>query len=382
MGSVSGILQTLSLAGRSPSEWDIVEASFNGLLIHVFQSQTNYNAALPTVSDRGGRRKVRYQFPYQDGQTTDDLGKKPEAFELDILLFGQNYSQALGKLFAEFNKPTPGILIHPVRGQVNVVVTDYEILHTYEKRKAAEVRVTFEEHTFTIGSFRQQKDSSVKGALSAALGAFQLIQNAILTVAGVTKFATSLVNQVKQGLADFQSGYATLLGSMNTTFNGGSAATIPALLPVNQGGTLTPSGGQSSSTFPIVGAIQTVPPGLSTQVAVALAVVNLTKEVNDLRQQATVLVDQLKALDGLLFYQNIIDLKNSMILMQTVLETGILSSQVQLVNYVTPRLMTIREVAFANGIPISRISDLVLLNHDVPSYNFIPEGTSIQVFSQ
>jgi prophage DNA circulation protein len=395
MGNVSGVLQTLSLAGRDPSQWDIVEASYNGVLIHVFTSQTNYNAALPQVSDKGGRRKVRYQFPYQDGQTTDDLGRKPETFEMDILLFGQNYSQALAKLFAEFNKPTPGTLVHPVRGNLTVVVTDYELIHSHEKRKAVEIRVTFEEHNFTIGSFLQQQDKSVKGLLSAALSAFQAIQNVINAVSGVTKFVRSVVNQINQGLADYQTGYASLMGQMNTTFNGGSAADIPALLPVNQGGTLNSSTGtQTSSTFPTVQSATTliappgqitnvvsIPAGLSDQVAIALAVKNLQNQVNALRAQVMAIIDQLKALDGLLFYQNIIDLKNTAISLQNILEAGIASSHSQITNYTVPELMTIREAAFANGIPISRITDMILLNPDVPSYNFLPPGTILQVFT-
>lgn len=393
-GSVSGLLQTLSLAGRDPSQWDIVEASYNGVLIHVFQAQTDYSAALPQVNDKGGRRKVRYQFPYSDGQTTDDLGRKPETFDMDILLFGQNYSQALAKLFAEFNKPTPGTLVHPVRGNLTVVVTDYELTHTYEKRKAVEIKVTFEEHNFTIGSFLAQKDKSVKGLLSGALSAFQGIQNAILAVSGVTKFVSSLVHQINQALANYQSAYAALLGQMNTTFNGSASADIPSLLPVNQGGTLGTTGSQTSSTFPTVASGTTliappgqinslvnIPSGLSTQVAVAIAVKNLQNQVNALRQQVMAIVDQLKALDGLLFYQNIIDLKNTSITMQDILEAGIASSQAQVMNYTVPRLMSIREAAFLNGIPITRITDVILLNPDVPSYNFIPMGTILQVFT-
>lgn len=408
MGNTSGILQTLSLAGRDPSQWDIVEASYNGVLIHVFQSQTNYGAAMPTISDKGGRRKVRYQFPYQDGQTTDDLGRKPETFEMDILLFGQNYSAALGNLFAEFNKPTPGKLVHPVRGNLTVVVTDYELMHTHEKRKAVEIRVTFEEHNFTIGSFLKQKDKSVSGLLSSALDAFQKIQNAILAVQGAVKFVQSLIRQINNALAAYQTAYANLLGQMNVTFNGGKASDIPALLPVNQGGTLSTTttttsttgstssttGNQTSSTFPTVSSATTliappgtvstlvnVPAGLSQQVAVALAVKNLENQVNGLRIQVMAIIDQLKALDGLLFYQNIVDLKNTAISMQNIFEAGVASSQAKIANYTVPRLMSIREAGFLNGIPVSRTTDMILLNPDVPSYNYLPAGTVLKVFA-
>ncbi len=393
LGTVSAATQILALAGRNPAQWDIVEASFRGILMHVFITQTNYNAALPQIVDKGGRRKVRYQFPYQDGQTTDDLGEKPDSFDLDVILFGQNYNQALIALFGAFNKPGPGILIHPVRGRQTVVVTDFELTHTYEKRKAVEIKVTFESHNFTIGSFLQQKDSSVKGLLSAALGAFQKMQNAITAVRGALALTQSVINTITQAIANYQTSYANLLGQMNTTFTGSAAADIPALLPVNQGGTLTTTGTQSSSTFPTVssattqvvppGTINTlvaVPAGLSQQVAVALAVKSLQNQVNAQRAQLMVIIDQMRESDGLLFYSNIIDLKNTAIAMQDIFEAGILSSQALLINYTTPRLMSIREAAFANNIPISQISDVIALNPDVPSYNYIPQGTVLQMY--
>ena len=70
MGDLGAVLQTFT--GQDAGDWDIQEASYNNVVFHVFASKQIYNGAISQINDSGGRRKVKYQFPYQDGQTTDD----------------------------------------------------------------------------------------------------------------------------------------------------------------------------------------------------------------------------------------------------------------------------------------------------------------------
>src|SRR5690606_86516 len=75
--------------GRDPRDWDIQEASYNGVKFHVFELSTifngvkkvNWNGGLSNVTDQSGRRKVIFKYPYVDGQTTDDLGREGETFD-------------------------------------------------------------------------------------------------------------------------------------------------------------------------------------------------------------------------------------------------------------------------------------------------------------
>ena len=118
LGSVSQLID-----GRDPGLWDLLEGSYNGVLFHVFRSKVDWQGALSQIQDAGGRRKVKYQYPYRDGQTTDDLGRKPGSFTMEIVIHGLRYMRGLAALEREFDKPTPGTLIHPIRGQMTVAST-------------------------------------------------------------------------------------------------------------------------------------------------------------------------------------------------------------------------------------------------------------------
>ncbi len=74
-----------------------------------------------------------------------------------------------------------------------------------------------------------------------------------------------------------------------------------------------------------------------------------------------------------------LDLKQTAVQMQDVLEKGIASSQAQIIDYTTPQEMSIREVAFANGLSVQRVQDIDLLNPDLLSVNFIAKGTQVKV---
>lgn len=385
LGSVAAITQTLALAGRDPSKWDILEGAYNGVLFHVFQSKTAYQAELPRISDRGGRRKVKYKFPYKDGQTTDDLGREPESFDIEVLFHGNRYMQGFVALKAELDKPTPGTLVHPVRGNIKCVPETYEITHESQSRKALLLRVTFTEHNFTIGDLRDFRDTSVKGALSRALDAFAFIDTAITNVLGVALFARSLQNQINQSLTAYRNQFGVTLTSLNSLFNKNSSIDIPGLLPVNDGGNSNPNGTLSSTNFTVVTSPNDVisQVNLSQTTTTALAVNKITKDVIALRQSLAAIIALIEnganGQGALEFHDDVVNLKQTAILMQDALETGIASSQAQIISYVTPRDMSLREVAFANGLEVDRVVDLDLLNPGLDSINLIFKGTTVQV---
>lgn len=390
LSDASGILQLFT--GRDKKEWDVQEASFNGIRFHVFQSKENYSGALRQVSDQGGRRKVKYQFPYKDGQTTDDLGQKPENFEFDILLHGSNYMQGFLKLMNEFKKPTPGDLMHPIRGKLRVVVEDYTITHSSDSRKAVMMRVTFGEHNFSVGDVSALKDASVKSALVSAIEFFGKIDGYIANIQGALFFARDLIAKITAALNRYKSDYSVTLTRLNRTFNStGTSVDIPGLLPVNTGGVGPTSGGTNAAsdpataTFPV--AISPSDPFagipvdvLTEQTALALAVTELTKEVNTLRETVNAIIEDMKTGEGAFeFYDDILGLMQSAVAMQQVLERGVQSSSARIVNYTVPHVMSLREVAFANGLNPDRVEELDLLNQGLLSVNYIAKDTVVQV---
>lgn len=374
------------LGGKDPNLWDIVEASYNDVLIHVFVSKSAYQAALPTVTDKGGRRIVDLVYPYRDGQTTDDLGRKGSEFNFDFMIFGRRYMDGLTRILAAFNTPAPAKLIHPIRGEFKVKCPDYQITYQHDSRKCAHFTATFVEHNFTIGNPRQLQDSSVKGALAAALAIFQIIDAAIVKI----EAAQLLVRGVKIALEAMLDAYkatnASTLSQMNATFNTrGGNADIPAILPTNAGGLRLPNGNVSSDNFVVVRSpndpFTSVPTeSLSTEILIATALNNLTKQVISRREELAAILRAISAGGGdLELYDTIIELRTTAVLLQEVLERGAASSNAKIIDYKVPRLMSLREAAFLNGIGPNRVAELDLLNPSLLSTNFIEADTVIKV---
>lgn len=442
----SGTLNDVASAlGINPADWDIREATYKGgrptatpVKFHVFKNKgpftnpfesTPWNGALPRISDTGGRRKVKYQYPYIDGQTTDDLGRRPASFELEIVIFGQNYMDCFNKLMVEFDDPVPGILVHPVRGEIVCGVDQFTLTHQSDQRKAMGIHVTFIEHNFSIGSIPAlASQSTIKSALSAALTVFSVIDAAINKVVAAQLFIKSVQAITSSYLALFKSNSASTLAKLNVTFNKkGGSADIPALLPVNLGGisqpttvstpsttvgslakggaavtaitqlsaafgnvlpavtTAIPPAVTTSQNFPLVASINdpynSIPVStLSSPTAQAVSVTQLTKEVDDLTTQVAAIIAVIESNNGALeLFDTIISLRQAIVNIQAVLVAGIAASKATLNVYVTPRIMSIREVCFQNGIPLSRTEDIFNLNPSLLSVNFIDKGTMIMV---
>lgn len=372
--------------GRDPSQWDILEGSYNGIVFHVFQTKVDWQGAVSRIQDGAGRRKVKYQFPYRDGQTTDDLGRRAGSFQMEILIHGLRYMRGFTALMAEFDKPTPGTLIHPIRGQINVAVDDVQISYSSEQRKAVLLNVTFIEHNFTIGNLSDLKDSSVKGALSRALDVFKTIDAAIRKVEQVQPFTRGVKNRINSFLNVLKQDNAKVLTQMNQTFNlGAGSSDIPSLVPVNQGGTRASDGTLSNEYFQVVRSVSdpfnNVPvEAVSASTAQALAVIQIKNDIESLRAQTAATIREIETAGGSLeMFDEIIGLRQTVVLVQDVFELGVSSSNARVVDYTVPRLMTLREIAFENGISPQRVQELDLLNPELLSTNFVEAGTVLKV---
>lgn len=394
----------LQLAGLDPSKWDISEASYRSgnsttdVLFHVFISKSTYSAGLAKVSDKGGRRKVKYLYPYRDGQTTDDLGQKPYTYEFDAMIHGQNYHEGLSALLDQFGDPTPGTLTHPVYGETDVVIEDWEIVHEHASRQAVQLKLTFTDHSFDIGQSFQLggKSTFLKRALNAALGAFALIDAAVTVFTGSLLLANTLRALFTNAMNDYKAHYANNLLQINNAFNqpkgnqsGRDVSTdLPSIVPVSQGGNLNPNGTLASPKSRVSispnDPFANVPlSSLRSSTITAIATQQAINNVNQLRAEADSIIKQIKAAnDGtgsLDFFDTINSIKQTVILMQTALETGLRSSRQVIVKYTTPRLMSVREIAFANNIPLDNVTEIEILNPSLQSLNYVVKGTVVQV---
>lgn len=391
----AGIVQTLS--ARGSKDWLIQEGKYqsaedptNFVIFHVLTSATDYGGALSQISDTGGRRKAKYQFPFVDGQLTNDLGREAETFSLDIVLHGDNYLFAFNSLLLILNEPTPGVLTHPVRGQVTCAMEHYELIHQESQRKAVAVRLTMTEHSLDFLVLASAPDKTAPSLLTKLTSTFNKIENAINAVQGVVFLVQSAKNQIIQGLQDYQGFFSKVSGNMNATFNPGG--NIPALLPTQGGGLQDPSTGQIVNNSTTVAAspndpLQALPPSLlSVELQQALAIDHIQKDIETTRAQASQSISDLEnagnGQGAFEFYDNIIDLRTSVNDLQLAFEAGKQSSQARIIDFVTPLVMSVREVGFANGVSPDNTDQIALLNPELESLNYIPPGTTVRVAVQ
>ncbi len=119
---------------------------------------------------------------------------------------------------------------------------------------------------------------------------------------------------------------------------------------------------------------------LSPTTAAAVAAVQITKNVAALRTQLKTTLAFIEDNGASLeLFDTIQDLRETAILVQNALETGIASSNARLVQYTVPRLMSLREVAFANGLSPERVSEIDTLNPALLSTNYIIKDTIVLV---
>lgn len=385
--------------------WDVVESTYNPdrpplvpVTFHVFKSSLPYNAAVPRVHDRGGRRKVPYEFPFRDGQTTGDLGRRPMNFEFDILFHGPNYIRGYQNLINALNQPTPGVLTHPVLGDIRCVPIEWEVTHESNQRMALAMRVSFAEHTYDAGlPFKNktgsQTDSSggpstFKQAMIAAVTAFRNIDNALAIVQANVAFASSLKNGIVQEIQTYKDEFLLTLQSIYLTFNPDKVSLtpdLPGVLPVNLGGQATTSGTQASNLYPFQNQSQTPfaeVSSSSSQTPTALSVIEAQDKVNSVRASAESIVASLNSADPLGNYDAVLAIKQGALQMQVALQQGIASSNAQTTTFTVPdtiAVMTVREVAFAIGLDVNDSDQITQLNPQILSANYIPGGTVLNI---
>jgi prophage DNA circulation protein len=409
---VAGILNDLS--GLAASNWNIVECTYISNLtlaktlppraapapvkfIAFKPGPNDYNASMMSITDIIGRRKVVYRFAYVDGQTTDDLGRKGEENNLDVIIWGANYVNGLNAFLKELNQPGAGILTHPVRGRLPVTPTDGEILHESASRKAIILRIKFIEHTFTISQLAAaapNKVSTFKSALQAAMGAVAAVNNIAIGIQSNIFAIRGFATQISNALTAYSTGFTALLQSLSASFSTDSNTDLPGLLPVSQGGTATGSGNTAQTNFPVANSVQDpflpVANASTNSPISSLTPTQATNAVNTLRDQAQAIISQLETstviepvnqqTDGsLYFHDEILQLKVSSNQMLSVLQAALANSQSALVNFTTPRDMSVREIAFACGLDVNLSYYIELQNPWILSSNLVPQGTSLQV---
>lgn len=96
----------------------------------------------------GGRKVAVKEFPGRDTQSVEDLGQRPRAYSLDIIVTdkpGQDYFAYRDALIAVIEEGGPGELIHPLYGRIdNIVAVSYSLNETFSEFGATVLSVQFE----------------------------------------------------------------------------------------------------------------------------------------------------------------------------------------------------------------------------------------------
>ena len=198
----------------------------------------------------------------------------------------------------------------------------------------------------------------------------------------MSALANSTIALVSSILSGYQTQFTSTLSNLNQTFNSSGSAAIPTLQPT--------VAGQDSSVYTVAGsandafqATSSLVSSESSQLTAALASQQAVDSVSALTSQLSAYITQIEATEngqgGLIFYDQIMAMKQSIISLQELLETGLQTSSNTIVTYKTPRDMSVREVCFANDLTPDDSYDIEVLNPNLLSLNLIPKGTIVQV---
>jgi prophage DNA circulation protein len=123
-----------------------------------------------------GRNTVTHVFPLREKSYVEDMGKKPETFNLEVFVLGDDYMSKRDALARAFRQPGSGKLVHPTLGDMDVTVTTCRLSETSREGGIARFQLTFAESgdiTFT----RVETVDTQNGTIAASSTASTTAQN-------------------------------------------------------------------------------------------------------------------------------------------------------------------------------------------------------------
>ncbi|MCB6182309.1 DNA circularization N-terminal domain-containing protein [Leeia sp. TBRC 13508] len=136
---------------------NLLDASFRGVAFDCV-----------STSDDLERAVAVYEYPYQDGADTEDMGEKPWHISMQAIFYGDDYDQRLKDFLDVLRVPGPGELIHPIYGSMTVQLLSVNIDHDAESPDSARVSLSFMESTVGQQLFSRELASQQAEAASMA----------------------------------------------------------------------------------------------------------------------------------------------------------------------------------------------------------------------
>jgi len=343
-----------------------------------FGSDTNglgrlFNTILGTLQFRDELipQTVVKQLPFSNRVNTEAMGFAGYTFRMTLLFLGPDYQKAIRNFEnAVLNPPSAsaGVLVHPTRGLIagttrvlEPIIIDTSLAYGY----AATITVTFRSELSTGGNVSVSSIQNFINALEAALGIITGISSSLAALGAIIQSGNRFFSG--QSSNQINSQYQSVVTQTNSV----SSSLFNNVNYVYQ----TANTGVTNSTFNAVPINYTkIPLALNQVTTFAPAQGNII--MNDYIQQCSELIRSLELLPFNSQANNLINNINTSVgVLNDVCVTAI--NYVPTINYVTPRLMSIREVVAQNSIPFSSIPSIMALNPNLLSANYIPRGTTV-----
>lgn len=91
----------------------------------------------------GGRRTAVHEYPEQEKPFVEDLGGKAETWRITAFVLGDDYKTARDALLAALREYGPGVLVHPLHGQISLQVQDWDFEETTAEGGCATFKIAF-----------------------------------------------------------------------------------------------------------------------------------------------------------------------------------------------------------------------------------------------
>lgn len=390
----------------SKGQWNLQQGSFqpdNGQIVTFFVESAigafpGQTTAMENIADTGSRRLSIYEYPYIDGQAIDDLGRKGERFVMNIKFFGANY-QSLYKTFIEevTKNNKKGKLVHPVRGAFTARLLDWEFTHKAEEWNAVTIKATFiEDSTSQISNVNvfDNINSLLRTGLQVFATVSTAVTQAISTFQAIKSFPDSLIASLKKDLKALEITISSLLGNVAATYSSDaqlqalftSAQATGNVLATNTGTVLTSTAAPSGQLPPVfqVGYATGDQSTINAQIAAFVNSNQITSrqllfQTNQVRAQISAAIVNVNTVAGNQAYPLVLQYRILAVQLQTVSQAALSASQALVKNYVVPYDMSLRMVAFKNGLSPDSQNAIENLNSFVQSVNYVSRGTILTV---
>lgn len=114
----------------------LLDASFKGVKFEVM-----------SVTRSGQRAIAVNEYPYTAGADLEDLNLRARRVKVKVIVYGDDYENALAQLIGALESPGVGELIHPVHGSMQVLAESWDDDHEADLVDGAMLNISFVEHS-------------------------------------------------------------------------------------------------------------------------------------------------------------------------------------------------------------------------------------------